>query len=99
MKDNSNITHLNLWYWQVLKIYILTLIIGLDLATNIKDYLKPIEPDTEVVYQQAYGLFGPIFDVMKRGSLMYLLQESHSTSRRILHTEVKEFLTRLGAKK
>jgi len=38
-------------------------------------------------------------DVMKRGSLMYLLQESHSTSRRILHTEVKEFLIRLGAKK
>lgn len=38
-------------------------------------------------------------DVMKRGSLMYLLQESHSTSRRMLHNDVEDFLTRLGAKK
>jgi len=38
-------------------------------------------------------------DMMKRGSLMYLLQESHSTSRRVLHPEVKDFLVRLGAKK
>jgi hypothetical protein len=31
----------------------------------------------------------------KRGSLPYLLTESHSTSRRVLHPEVKEFLQRM----
>ena len=41
----------------------------------------------------------PHNDVLKRGTLMYLLQESHSTSRRVLHPEVKEFLEKLGAKK
>ncbi|RXJ65223.1 hypothetical protein CRV08_15650 [Halarcobacter ebronensis] len=41
----------------------------------------------------------PYNDTLKRGSLMYFLIESHSTSRRWLHKEVKEFLTRLGAKR
>jgi len=35
-------------------------------------------------------------DILRRGSLMYLMQESHSTSRRILHQEVKDFLIRIG---
>lgn len=35
---------------------------------------------------------------LKRGSIDYLLRESHSTSRRVLHPEVKAFLKRLGAK-
>ncbi|WP_419766783.1 hypothetical protein [Arcobacter sp.] len=41
----------------------------------------------------------PYNDTLKRGSLMYLLIESHSTSRRWLHKEVKDFLQRLGAKR
>ena len=41
----------------------------------------------------------PYNDTLKRGSLMYFLIESHSTSRRWLHKEVKEFLKRLGAKR
>ena len=39
----------------------------------------------------------PYNDTLKRGSLMYLLTQSHSTSRRRLHPKVKEFLQRLGA--
>lgn len=41
----------------------------------------------------------PYNDTLKRGSLMYFLIESHSTSRRWLHKEVKEFLQRVGAKR
>lgn len=41
----------------------------------------------------------PYNDTLKRGSIPYLLIESHSTSRRWLHKEVKEFLKRLGAKR
>ncbi len=41
----------------------------------------------------------PYNDTLKRGSLMYFLTESHSTSRRTLHPKVKEFLKRLGAKR
>lgn len=41
----------------------------------------------------------PYNDTLKRGSLMYFLIESHSTSRRRLHPKVKEFLKRLGAKR
>jgi hypothetical protein len=41
----------------------------------------------------------PYNDTLKRGSLMYFLIESHSTSRRSLHPDVKEFLKRLGAKR
>ncbi|WP_404319622.1 hypothetical protein [Malaciobacter canalis] len=41
----------------------------------------------------------PYNDSLKRGSLMYFLIESHSTSRRRLHPKVKEFLKRLGAKR
>ena len=41
----------------------------------------------------------PYNDTLKRESLMYLLIESHSTSRRWLHKEVKDFLQRLGAKR
>jgi hypothetical protein len=37
----------------------------------------------------------PTEDNPKRGSLPYLLKESHSTSRRVLHTEVQEFLQRM----
>ena len=33
-------------------------------------------------------------EMEKRGSLMYLLIHSHSTSRRCMHKEVKEFLER-----
>ncbi|MCP4970309.1 MAG: hypothetical protein GY932_06940 [Arcobacter sp.] len=35
----------------------------------------------------------------ERGSIPYLLIESHSTSRRVLHDEVKDFLKRLGPKR
>ena len=41
----------------------------------------------------------PHNNTLKRGELMYFLTESHSTSRRYLHKELKEFLERLGAKK
>ncbi|WP_044418622.1 hypothetical protein [Halarcobacter anaerophilus] len=41
----------------------------------------------------------PYNDTLKRGSLKYFLIESHSTSRRKLHPEVKNFLQRLGAKR
>jgi hypothetical protein len=37
----------------------------------------------------------PDKDSGKRGSLSYLLKESHSTSRRVLHPEVKAFLQRM----
>jgi hypothetical protein len=37
----------------------------------------------------------PAKDAAKRGSLPYLLKESHSTSRRVLHPEVKSFLQRM----
>jgi hypothetical protein len=37
--------------------------------------------------------------VMQRGSIPYLLMESHSTSRRVLHDEVRDFLRRLGPQK
>jgi len=37
----------------------------------------------------------PTDDNPKRGSLPYLLKESHSTSRRVLHPEVKAFLQRM----
>jgi hypothetical protein len=37
--------------------------------------------------------------VMQRGSIPYLLIESHSTSRRVLHSEVKELLNKLGPKR
>lgn len=37
--------------------------------------------------------------VVQRGSLLYFLKESHSTSRRVLHREVKEFIEKLGAKR
>jgi hypothetical protein len=40
----------------------------------------------------------PNNDVLKRGSLMYLMKESHSTSRRGLLPEVKDFLTNIGIK-
>lgn len=35
-------------------------------------------------------------DVLRRGSLMYLMKESHSTSRRVFHKKIEEFLTRIG---
>jgi len=38
-------------------------------------------------------------EAFKMGSLDYFMIESHSTSRRILHDDVKDFLTRLGGKK
>ncbi|AXX93596.1 hypothetical protein CPU12_13540 [Malaciobacter molluscorum LMG 25693] len=41
----------------------------------------------------------PYNDTLKRGSLMYFLIESHSTSRRRFHQKVKKFLKRLGAKR
>lgn len=41
----------------------------------------------------------PYNNTLKRGELMYLLVESHSTSRRWLHKEIKEFLEKVGAKK
>ena len=41
----------------------------------------------------------PKNDELQRGSIMYFLQESHSTSRRYLHDEVKEFILRLGSNK
>ena len=34
----------------------------------------------------------------QRGTLLYLLKESHSTSRRVLHPELKKFLTKVGPK-
>ncbi|MGR8999860.1 MAG: hypothetical protein ACU88J_12550 [Gammaproteobacteria bacterium] len=37
--------------------------------------------------------------IMQRGSILYLLMESHSTSRRVLHDEVRDFLRRLGPQK
>ncbi len=37
-------------------------------------------------------------DVLKRGSLMYLMKESHSTSRRGLLPQVRDFLTKIGIK-
>ena len=37
--------------------------------------------------------------VLQRGSIPYLLIEAHSTSRRILHIEVKDFLKKLGPKR
>jgi hypothetical protein len=37
--------------------------------------------------------------VMQRGSIPYLLLESHSTSRRILLPKIKKFLQKVGAKK
>jgi hypothetical protein len=37
----------------------------------------------------------PNKDTGQRGSLPYLLKESHSTSRRVLHPEVKAFLQRM----
>lgn len=40
----------------------------------------------------------PNKDSGKRGSLPYLLKESHSTSRRVLHPEVKAFLKRMMVK-
>jgi hypothetical protein len=40
----------------------------------------------------------PNEDIGKRGSLPYLLKESHSTSRRVLHPEVKAFLKRMMVK-
>jgi hypothetical protein len=40
----------------------------------------------------------PDEDSGKRGSLPYLLKESHSTSRRVLHPEVKAFLKRMMVK-
>lgn len=41
----------------------------------------------------------PHNNTLKRGSLMYFLVESHSTSRRYMHKELKEFLEKIGAKK
>jgi hypothetical protein len=38
----------------------------------------------------------PNNDTLIRGSIPYLLIESHSTSRRVLHKEVRDFLRRLG---
>ncbi len=40
----------------------------------------------------------PTEEMPKRGSLPYLLKESHSTSRRVLHPEVKAFLQRMMEK-
>ena len=41
----------------------------------------------------------PHNNTLKRGSLMYFLVESHSTSRRYMHKELKDFLEKVGAKK
>ncbi|RXK05433.1 hypothetical protein [Halarcobacter ebronensis] len=41
----------------------------------------------------------PYNDTLLRGSIPYLLIESHSTSRSWLYKEVKEFLQRVGAKR
>ncbi|QKF73027.1 hypothetical protein AFAEC_0852 [Aliarcobacter faecis] len=38
----------------------------------------------------------PYNDTLQRGSLMYFLVESHSTSRRYMHKELKEFLEKVG---
>ncbi|MDX4069892.1 lipase family protein [Aliarcobacter skirrowii] len=38
----------------------------------------------------------PYNNTLKRGSLIYFLVESHSTSRRYMHKELKEFLEKVG---
>jgi len=38
-----------------------TLLLFLAIGINIMDYTAPVAEQTEVVYQKAYGLFGPIF--------------------------------------
>jgi hypothetical protein len=38
----------------------------------------------------------PYNDTLQRGSLMYFLVESHSTSRRYMHKELREFLEKVG---
>ena len=53
------------------------------------DKLKKLFDDRYVGELEAFGM----------GSLNYFMIESHSTSRRVLHDDVKDFLTRLGGKK
>lgn len=53
------------------------------------DKLKKLFDDRYVGELEAFG----------KGSLDYFMIESHSTSRRVLHDDVKAFLTRLGGKK
>ena len=53
------------------------------------DKLKKLFDDRYVGELEAFGM----------GSLDYFMIESHSTSRRVLHDDVKDFLTRLGGKK
>ena len=53
------------------------------------DKLKRLFDERYVGELEAFGM----------GSLDYFMRESHSTSRRVLHDDVKEFLTRLGARR
>ena len=75
-----------------------------NLLTNINSVFEfrnfgKLEDSTHKLTQQLNEDTNPYNDTLKRGSLMYFLIESHSTSRRRLHPRLKEFLKRLGAKR
>lgn len=64
-----------------------------QLANMVKNY--------EIIFKTRDfgGLIDKTDPKKERGSIPYLLIESHSTSRRVLHDEVKDFLKKLGPKK
>ena len=87
--------------------------LGSEKAKRLKEPLKQITTMAEhyeTIFEKRN--FGGILDpahqltekekedkVPQRGSIPYLLVESHSTSRRELRTEVKNFLEKVGPKK
>lgn len=64
-----------------------------QLANMVKNY--------EIIFKTRDfgGLIDKTDPKKERGSIPYLLIESHSTSRRVLHDEVRDFLKRLGPKR